>query len=125
MDLQKQIQTLKVVLNSQREVARHLGINRETVARYWNETIPTSFNSLPPPKWSEQIDWEYFNKEINNGVSVKTLYKEFSQFLKLPAYENVARYYRTHFNSEKKIDVSLKIDRIPGHSLEVEFPKNL
>lgn len=41
MDQQKQIQFLKPLLKSKNKIAKHLGINRETVSKYWEETIPT------------------------------------------------------------------------------------
>jgi transposase len=121
MDLQKEIQFLKPLLKSQRKVAKHLGINREAVARYWEQVIPDSIPSLAPPDWTTQIDWEYVQKEINKGVSAQTLYKEFKQVDSLPEYQNFVRYFRLHKKKEKTQDVSLKIDRIPGQTMEVDY----
>ncbi len=121
MDLQKEIQFLKPLLKSQRKIAKHLNIDRETVARYWEEAIPDSVVSGPPPEWTNKIDWDYVQTEIKNGVSAKTLYKEFSQVEKLPAYENFLRYFRLHKKIEKAPSVSLKIDRIPGKTIEVDY----
>lgn len=121
MDLQKEIQYLKPLLKHQRKVARHLGISREAVAKYWNQTIHPLIEPLSAPKWSEKIDWEYVQSEIKKGVSVKTLYKEFSHIDSLPSYQNVARYFRLHKKSEKEVEVSLKIDRIPGRTMEIDY----
>jgi predicted transcriptional regulator len=42
MDIQKEIQFLKPLLKSQRKIAKHLGINQEAVAKYWEQKIPNS-----------------------------------------------------------------------------------
>ena len=121
MDLQKEIQFLKPLFNSKRKVAKHLGITRDTVTKYWDEVIPVSTPGLLPPNWTHKIDWEYVQLEISRGISAKTLYKEFSQNDKLPAYENFVRYFRLHKKHEKSPEVSLKIDRIPGQTMEVDY----
>ena len=124
MDLKKEIQFLKPLLKHQRKVARHLGISREAVAKYWNEIIPASVGPLASPEWSDKIDWEYIQLEIKKGVSVKTLYKELSYIESLPAYENVARYIRLYKRPEKVADISLKIDRTPGKTIEIDYSGN-
>src|SRR5687767_7992843 len=96
MDMQKEIQYLKPILKSQRKIAKHLGIGREAVAKYWNQSIADSVPGLSPPDWTTKIDWEYVQTEVSKGVSAKTLYKEFSAIEKLPAYENFVRYFRLH-----------------------------
>ena len=121
MEKQQEIQFLKTLLKSKRKVAKHLGITRETVNKYWDEIIPESIPSLAPPLWTTKIDWEYVQKEITRGISVKTLYKEYSQSDKLPAYENFIRYFRLYKKTEKSPVVSLKIDRIPGQTMEVDY----
>jgi hypothetical protein len=121
MDLQKEIQYLKPLLKHQRKVARHLGISREAVAKYWNEIIPDSVGPFVSPKWTEKIDWEYIQSEIKNGVSIKTLYNELSYVDSLPSYQNVARYFRLHKKPEKEVEVSLKVDRIPGRTIEIDY----
>jgi len=121
MDKQKEIQFLKPLLKSQRKVAKHLGINREAVAKYWNQTIPETIPSVVPPDWTTKIDWKYVQKEIKSGVSAQTLYKEFSRVELLPSYQNFARYFRLHKKPEKTQEVSLPIDRIPGQTMEVDY----
>ena len=121
MDLKKEIQFLKPLLKHQRKVARQLGISREAVAKYWNETIPTLVGPVASPEWSDKIDWEYVQAEIKKGVSVKTLYKELSHVESLPAYENVARFIRLYKKPEKETEVSLKIDRTPGRTIEIDY----
>lgn len=121
MDKQKEIQFLKPLLKSQRKVAKHLGINREAVAKYWNQTIPDTIPSVAPPDWTTKIDWEYVQKEIKSGVSAQTLYKEFSRVELLPSYQNFVRYFRLHKKPEKTQEVSLPIERIPGQTMEVDY----
>ena len=121
MDKQKEIQFLKPLLKSKRKIAKHLGITRDTVAKYWDEIIPASTPSLTPPNWTTKIDWKYVQSEIGSGVSAKTLYKEFSRVETLPAYENFVRYFRLHMKPEKAQDVSLPIERIPGKTMEVDY----
>lgn len=121
MDLQKEIQFLKPLLKHKRKVARHLGISRETVSKYWEETISDDVESVAPPNWTEKIDWQYVQSETSKGVSLRTLFKEFSFVEKLPIYQNFVRYFRLHHRKEKAPDVSLKIDRIPGQTMEVDY----
>jgi len=121
MDQQKQIQFLKPLLKSKNKIAKHLGINRETVSKYWEETIPTGVLSARAPDWSAHIDWEYYKKEVGSGVSIKILYKEFSQVQKLPTYANFARYCRLYESKKNMPTISLKVDRSPGHSIEIDY----
>jgi len=124
MDLQKEIQFLKPLLKHKRKVARHLGINRETVSKYWGQTIAEAVESMTPPHWTEKMDWQYIQSESNKGVSLKTLYNEFSLVEKLPIYANFVRYFRLYYKKEKFPDVSLRIDRIPGQTIEVDYSGN-
>lgn len=122
MDQQKEIQHLKPLLKSIRRVAAHMGIHRDTVAKYWELSVPESVPSTPPPAWTTTIDWEYVKKEIENGVSAKTLYKEFSQSQKLPIYQNFARYFRLNIKSSNSSSlISLPVERIPGKTIEVDY----
>mgnify|MGYP000947102987 FL=1 len=121
MDLQKEIQFLKPLLKHQRKVARHLKINRETVAKYWDQERPVSEMQGPPPSWSEKIDWDYVKQENKNGVSLKTLYREFSSTEELPIYPNFVRYYRLHIKESNQPIASLKVERIPGQTIEVDY----
>lgn len=121
MDIQKEIQFLKPLLKSQRKIAKHLGINREAVAKYWKQEIPNSSPNLALPDWTTKIDWQYIQSEIGKGVSAKTLYKEFSLVVKLPTYENFARYFRIHKKPKKIQEISLPIERTPGKTIEIDY----
>ncbi len=102
MDQQKQIQFLKPLLKSKNKIAKHLGIDRETVSKYWEKVISDGVLTSGAPDWSRHIDWDYFQKE-------------FSQVQKLPTYSNVARYYRLYERKKITPEISLKVTGIPGH----------
>lgn len=121
MDQQKEIQFLKPLLKSKSKVAAHMGIHRDTVAKYWNQTVPESLPSNSPPDWTTTIDWDYVKTEIGKGVSAKTLYKEFCQVQALPIYPNFVRYFRLHIRDDKTSVVSLPVERIPGKTIEVDY----
>jgi DNA invertase Pin-like site-specific DNA recombinase len=59
---QQEIQFLKPLLKSKRKIAKHLGITRDTVSKYWDEIIPESAPYLSSPEWTNKIDWEYVQK---------------------------------------------------------------
>lgn len=121
MDLQKEIQFLKPILVHKRKVARHLKISRETVSKYWDQIIPENLIATPPPNWSAIIDWNYIQSEVKKGISLKTLYKESSDTKNLPTYTNFVRFFRLHHKKENEPIVSLKIDRTPGQTIEVDY----
>ena len=56
MDIQKDVLYYKNQGKKQRQVARILGINRETVARYWNGS-PQEISEKP--KWVATLNWDY------------------------------------------------------------------
>lgn len=119
MDMQKEIQFLKPRLKSIRKVARHLGINRETVAKYWGG--PLTSPEASSPVWASEIDWTYIQSEVKKGISVKTLYRELNEVHKLPAYENFCRFFRLYHSKPAEIQISFPIERVPGISLEVDY----
>jgi transposase len=122
MDLVKEIQTLKPLLKHKRKVAKHLGIDRETVAKYWNPKVAGTNEIVIKTSWDKSIDWDYVSQEsCNRGVSIKTLYKEFAAFNELPAYANFARYYRLNIKKDEAPNVSLRIERHPGKTLEIDY----
>jgi transposase len=121
VDQQNEILFLKPKLKYIRAVARHMGIDRETVKKYWEQEITTPPPQNQKPKWVLEIDWDYFKKEVKKGISIKTLYQEYSFIENLPAYENVARYFRLYHQTQESTEVSLRMDRTPGQSIEVDY----
>ena len=96
-------------------------ICRQTVKKYWNAVIPESETSEFAPDWTKKIDWEYIQQEIEKGVSAQTIYNEFSQVESLPGYQNFVRYFRLYKKIKNGPEVSLKIDRVPGQTIEVDY----
>ena len=124
MDLQKEIQTLKPFLLKKRKVARHLGVSRATVAKYWNPKVTGTNEIVNKTSWDKSIDWDYVSQESQKrGVSIKTLYKEFAAIYELPAYANFVRYYRLNIKKDAAPNVSLRIERHPGKTLEIDIPE--
>jgi hypothetical protein len=58
-------------LKKKRKVAKYLGINRETVAKYWDQPISDLIENKNSPEWASKINWTYVQSEIERGVSAK------------------------------------------------------
>ena len=75
MIIQKEVLRLKGLGHSQRQIAKILGISRNTVGRYIDG--PPPLPDLTPPKWSQEIDWGQLSKDIQKGkVPKKIIYEE-------------------------------------------------
>ena len=117
MDKIHEIQRLKKLGHSKTEVARIVGINRESVAQYWKPELPPEANL---PDWTKQVDWEYLNSELKNNVPRKVLYEELSAFISMPSYQAFCQYLRHHQAEETPV-VTMRIERNPGDSVEVDY----
>ena len=117
MVLQEEVLRLKELGLSQRKVSKQLNINRITVRRYWNGK-KEPFQD-PEPSWVSQVDWEYIESELKQGITRETLYTELSRAFKLPSYQNFCKQVKKKVQEE--INVTVKIDRIPGDSIEVDY----
>ena len=117
MDKIHEIQRLRKLGHTKAKAARIVGINRETVAQYWNQESPPETNS---PRWAEQVDWEYLNREFKNNVPRKVLYEELSEFISMPSYQAFCQYLRHHQTKETPV-VTMRIERNPGDSVEVDY----
>ena len=117
MAKQEEIQRLKKLGHNKSEVARLLNTTRETVIKYWDE--PVSIESISPA-WVNDLDWEYIRKELDKKVPRKILYEEQSQSIELPSYQAFCEYLRNH-EVEKPPEVTIKIHRTPGSSIEVDY----
>ncbi len=117
MVVQDEISRLKKLGHSQRKISKLLGIDRATVKRYWGDS-PPEFNFVIPD-WVSELDWDYINKELEK-VSKKILYEELSEVHKLPSYQAFCQYLRNH-GFEKDPEITIKIDRKPGASVEVDY----
>lgn len=119
MSTQKNVLHHKSLGKNKSEVAQILGINRETVSRYW-EGSPDEV--VQEPEWVALLNWDYIIDQVEHDVPRKILYEELSLENKLPDYSNFCRQVINHF-ARKSIDpkITMKIFRQPGHSVEVDY----
>lgn len=109
---------LKNLGHTKSETASALGIDRGTVRRYWDGPIPET--NSPPPKWVQEIDWDFLQTEIKKNVSKKVLYDELRFSSELPSYQAFCEYINRHVEVDRA-DVTMKIERIAGDSIEVDY----
>lgn len=117
MPIQNEILRLKGLGHNKTRVAELLGINRETVIKYWDGPV----TDLAPlvPDWVREIDWEYANKELKKTTK-KILYNELRDVTSLPSYQAFCEYLRKHTKNSIP-EISIKIHRTPGASIEVDY----
>lgn len=119
VEIQKEILRLKALGNSKLKVSKILGINRETVRKYWDESVQDDCSDIP--KWVEEINWEEVNHDINSKVPKKILYEELSDTIELPSYQAFCKYTKNNIKEDPKARVVVKIERMPGDSIEVDY----
>jgi len=119
MSIQKDVLYHKSLGKNKSKVARALGLNRETVARYWNGSPEEIFQE---PEWVALLNWDYIVDQVEHGVPRKILYGELGLENKLPDYSNFCRQINGHLE-KRPIDpkITMKIFRQPGHSVEVDY----
>jgi transposase len=120
MSKQSEVLRLKALGHSKSEITRLVGIDRATVRRYWDGPPLAVEINRDSPDWVLQIDWEYIRKELDKKVPRKILYEEQSQSIELPSYQAFCEYLRTH-EEIKSPEVTIKIHRTPGSSIEVDY----
>lgn len=121
MAIREEIIRLKNLGHNKTKVSNILGVNRETVRKYWNQVSDVNINEIP--EWVKNLDWDYINKEINTRrTPKKILFEELSDNFKLPTYQSFCQYIRNHPADNNKIkSFVLKIQRTPGDSVEVDY----
>jgi hypothetical protein len=119
MCIQKDVLFHKEQGKKQRQVARILGINRETVARYWNGSVDEISQEA---EWVILLNWDHITDQVEHGVPRKILYEELAMENKLPAYSNFCRQVSLHLQKKPpEPKITMKIFRQPGHSVEVDY----
>lgn len=117
VDKMNEILRLKSLGHNKADTAKLLNLNRETVRKYWD--LDVAIEGLDKPSWAQEIDWDYVESELGK-VSKKILYEEQKEIVNLPSYQAFCQYIRNN-KSTKKIEVTIKIDRSPGASVEVDW----
>ena len=119
MAIQDEIKRLKQLGHSKSKVSKLLGINRETVRKYWEGPVDQLI--LDIPDWVKNLDWEYINKEINSKTPKTILFEELSENFELPSYQSFCQYIRNHPADDTKNKIVVRIERTPGDSVEVDY----
>lgn len=117
MTKQDEIQRLKSLGHNKSEVARLLNLTRETVTKYWDEV---TLQESAAPAWVNELDWGYIRSELDKKVPKKVLYDEQGHSVELPSYQAFCEYLR-HHEVAKVPEVTIKIHRVPGSSIEVDY----
>lgn len=117
VDKINEILRLKSLGHNKADTAKLLKLNRETVRKYWNLDAVTEV--MGTPDWAQEIDWDYIGPELGK-VSKKILYEEQKELINLPSYQAFCQYIRNN-KLAKKVEVTIKIDRAPGASVEVDW----
>ncbi len=121
MVTQAEISRLKALGHSQRQVANLLGIHRNTVRSYWDQTIPREVTQAP--EWTGQLDWTYINSELENNVPLNILFEELSLSNDLPTYSSFCRMCSK--KRERKLpEITVRVYRSPGESVETDYAGN-
>jgi len=117
MAIQDEILRLKKLGHSQRRAAKLLGVDRATVSRYWHGKVDDFTPKAPP--WALEIDWNYVRNELKT-VSRKIIFEELLESNKLPSYQAFCKYLKNN-SPARSAEVTIKIDRNPGASIEVDW----
>lgn len=118
MVIQEEIIRLKGLGHSQRKVAKILGIHRNTVRSYWEET--STLTEDQSPEWALLLDWNYIATEVENKVSLKILFEELSLGHELPSYSSFCRMCSKKFE-KKAPEITVRVPRTPGESVETDY----
>ena len=116
--VQDEILRLKGLGHSKRQVAKLLGIHRNTVSKYWNIENSSEYEYIPD--WTVALDWEYIKKELENNTSLKILYEELSESFAMPSYSSFCRYCSKNIRANT-VKVVIKVPRSPGESVETDY----
>lgn len=120
MVIQEEIQRLKMLGLTQRNISKTLDISRNTVKKYWNPVEHNEDIHLLPD-WAIAIDWDYVDSELKR-TSRKILFEELKAQYPLPHYSNFCRYLQSRQITQKAVKgITMRIERVPGHSIEVDY----
>ena len=120
MTTKKEIQRLKELGHSQREISKRLQVDRRTIKRYWDSPEPGSTREAP--SWVEDVDWDFIRERRAQGVLVTNIYEELvPKSVPLPGY---AEFTRRLAKMEKEDSVPKIIppkNKMPGEEIEIDY----
>lgn len=123
MTTQLEIQRLKGLGFSKRKISYLLGIHRNTVNKYFDE-VAASEKRFLQPEWFQKLNQVYVKSELENGVPKTVLYDELVKENSLPSYQAFSSYLKKHIEGKKGPKITVRIDRNPGDSMEVDYSGN-
>lgn len=113
-----EILRLKGLGRSQRFTSKHLGLSRNTVKKYWNGDVKAT--NPDEPNWVQKVDWLHLEKEVNKGITRRILFEETKELTSLPSYSSFCKYLQKKVSTTPP-DITVRIERIPGDSVEVDY----
>ena len=118
MTTKKEVQRLKGLGHSQREISKRLQLDRRTVQRYWGSPTPESPREVPA--WISTIDWDYVGERRKVGMLATEIYKELSPAPSC-SYVTFARRLAKIEKEETPVKVIPPRIKIPGEEIEVDY----
>ncbi len=116
--MQKQVLELINNKYSKREVARMLGVSKNTVKRILREY--RSSGEMSPsvksePVWSQKINWDEIHREHGLGATIGILHKEHAPEV------NYTTFWRRFTEGRVNKDICLRLDHKPGEKSFFDF----
>jgi transposase len=114
--MQKQILELIAKDYSKREVARMLGVSKNTVKRILKEhKVSGDSTSKPEPIWSQKINWKQIHREHGLGATIGILHKEHAPDV------NYTTFWRRFKGDIGNKDICLRLEHRPGEKSFYDF----
>ena len=118
MATKKEIQRLKELGHSQREISKRLQVDRRTIQRYWDSPEPECSREIPG--WIRNIDWDYVRERRALGVFASTIYEELVPSSP-PSYVTFSRVLAKMEKSQSKTKIAPPRIKIPGEEIEIDY----
>ena len=118
MSTKKEIQRLKELGHSQREVSKRLQIDRRTIQRYWDSPSPES--PREEPGWVDSIDWDHVRERRKLNMFATAIYEELPS-TPPPSYATFARFLAKMEKKESPPKITPPKRVIPGEEIEIDY----
>lgn len=116
--MQKQVLELIEKNYSKREVARMLGVSKNTVKRILREyhaSGEVSSSVKSEPVWSQIINWDEIHREHGLGATIGILHKEYAPDV------NYTTFWRRFTDGRVNKDICLRLEHKPGEKAFFDF----